>query len=121
MYELLVVRVAQGLTGLGGHVAQTIEMGWNNQCETENGLTSRLVPAGKCPTGIESLKLSAGHDLGLAMNVGIGGAIEACHLVVQESSVVDRKHNVLPISREVSGEDESGHGCLETDTELKRK
>lgn len=117
-YELL---RPQGLRGLGGHVTQAIEMGWNNKCETKNGLTSRLVPTGKRSSGIESLKLSAGHDLGLAMNVGIEGAIEACHLVVQESSVVDRKHDVLPISRKVLGKDESGRGCLETDAELKRK
>jgi hypothetical protein len=65
--------------------------------------------------------LSAGHDLWLAVNVGIRGAIEACHLVVQESSVVNRKHDILPISRKVLSKDESGCGCLETDAELEKK
>jgi hypothetical protein len=65
--------------------------------------------------------LSAGHDLWLTMNVGIRGAIEACHLVVQKSSVGDRKQDILPISRNVFSKDESGCRCLEADAELEKK
>jgi hypothetical protein len=96
-------------------------MGWNNKGETEHGFPCRLVPTRKGSTGIEGFKLSAGHDLWLTMNVGIRGAIEACHLVVQESSVDDRQQDILPIGRKVLGKDESGRGSFEADAELEMK
>lgn len=95
-------------------------MVWNNEGDPKGSLSRRLIPAGKGTTCIQCFKLCAGHNLGLTVNVGVGRAVKARHLIVQESSVFDCKYDIVAISGQLFSKDKSGRGCFETDAKLLR-
>mmetsp|Transcript_3219 Transcript_3219/g.9241 ORF Transcript_3219/g.9241 Transcript_3219/m.9241 type:complete len:326 (+) Transcript_3219:1796-2773(+) len=87
--QLLLIAAGQGPTSALGHVAKGVEFAGDDESHTKDGLAGWFVPARKGPTGIQGLELRRGHDLGLAMDVGVGRAVESRHLIVEKSAVLD--------------------------------
>ena len=87
--QLLQLATWQGTASTLGHVGECIELARDDESDPEHRLASRFVPAGEGPPGIKRLELRRGHNLGLAVDVGVGRAVESRHLVVEEAGVFD--------------------------------
>lgn len=70
---------------LDGHVGESNELRWDAQLDREGSLDSGFVPAGKSAASLSGLELGDTHDLGIALGILVGGAVETGHLVVQDS------------------------------------
>ena len=58
----------------------------------EHGLEIGFIKARKCPTTISGLHLRRGDDLSSAVFIGIGTAVEAAQLVIEDSRESDINH-----------------------------
>lgn len=70
---------------LDGHIGESNKLRWDAQLDRKGSLDSGFVPAGECATGFGSFELGDTHDLGIALGILVGGAVETGHLVVQDS------------------------------------
>mmetsp|Transcript_2106 Transcript_2106/g.6892 ORF Transcript_2106/g.6892 Transcript_2106/m.6892 type:complete len:443 (+) Transcript_2106:1706-3034(+) len=93
-----------------GHVGERHHVRRHAQRAGEGGLAARLVPAGKAPPRVDRLELGGGHQLLLTVDVGVGRAIEATHLVVELTRVGDRQAPFA--AREGGAEAEGGRAGL---------
>lgn len=95
-------------------------MGWHGHGESKGGLAGRFVPAGEGAARVEGLELRAGHNLGLAVNVRVGGTVEPGHLVVEKAREGDGQDNVGRIGRHGLVKDERDSRGLDVDMDLER-
>lgn len=76
-------------TALFRHVGEGRELHGRHERHAKDGLARRFIPAGEGASGIERFELRGCHDFFGSVYVGVGGPVESCHLIVEESVVLD--------------------------------
>ena len=102
-----------------GHVGERRHVDGHAQRARELRLACGLVPARKAAPRIDRLELRRGHQLVLALDVLVSGAVEATHLVVEHARVHDVQLRGAPGQR--VGEAEGHRRLLGVHLDVRRQ